>query len=226
MDSGESDGTFILRDDTGECVVDPEQAEIFTRHRDQWLDGDYRYTEWKLIEHDSLYVIGQFRTQGGSSVEFDSNAELNAMLAEWKKDMPALLKRFDLDNDGTLNAQEWMLARSAAGREVAKMIREAQAQADINIIKPATLRRTVPGQQSRSGQIIAPLFAMELGASGDILRSIGRDRLGAAISTFLKAPCNPIKRAGFRTRPCIRVCTNQSFLRSIMRSIKPSFVMN
>jgi len=134
MDSGESDGTFILRDDTGECVVDPEQAEIFTRHRDQWLDGDYRYTEWKLIEHDSLYVIGQFRTQGGSSVEFDSNAELNAMLAEWKKDMPALLKRFDLDNDGTLNAQEWMLARSAAGREVAKMIREAQAQADINII--------------------------------------------------------------------------------------------
>jgi hypothetical protein len=123
-----------LRDETGECVVDPEQAEIFTRHRDQWHDGDYRYTEWKLIEHDSLYVIGQFRTQGGSSVEFDSNAELNALLAEWKKDMPALLKRFDLDNDGALNAQEWMLARSAATREVNKMRREAQAQADINII--------------------------------------------------------------------------------------------
>jgi len=45
MDSGESDDTFILRDDTGECVVDPEQAEILTRHRDQWHDGDYRYTE-------------------------------------------------------------------------------------------------------------------------------------------------------------------------------------
>lgn len=134
MDAGESDDTFILRDDTGECVIDPEQAEILTLHHDQWHDGDYRYTEWKLIEHDSLYVIGQFRTQGGSSAEFDTHAELNALLAEWKQDMPALLKRFDLDNDGTLNAQEWMLARSAASREVARMIREAQAQPDINIV--------------------------------------------------------------------------------------------
>ena len=134
MDAGESDDTFILRDDTGECVIDPEQAEILTLHHDQWHDGDYRYTEWKLIEHDSLYVIGQFRTQGGSSVEFDTHAELNALLAEWKQDMPALLKRFDLDNDGTLNAQEWMLARSAASREVARMMREAQAQPDINIV--------------------------------------------------------------------------------------------
>ncbi|MHB1237517.1 MAG: hypothetical protein ACYCY7_08125 [Gallionella sp.] len=134
MDAGESDDTFILRDDTGECVIDPEQAEILTLHHDQWHDGDYRYTEWKLIEHDSLYVIGQFRTQGGSSVEFDTHAELNALLAEWKQDMSALLKRFDLDNDGTLNAQEWMLARSAASREVARMIREAQAQPDINIV--------------------------------------------------------------------------------------------
>lgn len=134
MDSGESGDSFILRDETGECVVDPEQAEILTRHRDQWLDGDYRYTEWKLIEHDSLYVIGQFRTQGGNSVEFDTNEELSALLAEWKKDMPALLKRFDLDNDGTLNSQEWLLARSAARREVAKMMREEQEQPDINII--------------------------------------------------------------------------------------------
>ena len=134
MESGESDDTFFLRDDTGECVVDPEQAEILTRHHDQWLDGDYRYTEWKLIELDSLYVIGQFRTQGGGSLEFNTREELNALLAEWKKDMPSLLKRFDLDNDGTLNAQEWMLARSAATREVNKMRREAQAQADINII--------------------------------------------------------------------------------------------
>lgn len=71
-DKGESDSTFILRDETGECVVDPEQAEILTRHRDRWRDGDYRYTEWKLIERDSLYVIGQFRTQGGSSMEFNT----------------------------------------------------------------------------------------------------------------------------------------------------------
>jgi len=87
-----------------------------------------------LIERDSIYVIGQFRTQGGGGLVFDTNAELGALLAEWKKDMPALLKRFDLDNDGALNDQEWMLARSAARREVAKMMREEQAQSDVNII--------------------------------------------------------------------------------------------
>ena len=134
VDSGESDDSFMLRDETGECVVDPEQAEILTRHRDQWHDGDYRYTEWKLIEHDNLYVIGAFRTQGGSSMDFDSREELGALLAEWKKDMPSLHQRFDLDGNGTLDMQEWMLARSAARREVAKMMREEQEQPDINII--------------------------------------------------------------------------------------------
>jgi hypothetical protein len=134
IDSGESDDSFMLRDDTGECVIDPEQAEILTQHREQWQKEGYRYTEWKLIEHDSLYIIGQFRTQGGSSLEFNTREELNALLAEWKKNMPALLKRFDLNNNGTLDMQEWMLARSAAKRDVAKLMREAQAQPDINII--------------------------------------------------------------------------------------------
>lgn len=133
-DKGESFHSFILRDGSDECFVDPEQAEILTHHYDQWHKGDYRYTEWKLIERDNLYVIGEFRTQGGSTLEFNTREELNALLAEWKKDMPALLKRFDLDNNGELDMQEWMLARSAARREVDKMIREAQVQPDTHII--------------------------------------------------------------------------------------------
>ena len=134
VDSGEVNETFILRDDTGTCVVDPENAEIVTQHCDHWQQGDYRYTEWKLIRHDPIYVIGQFRTQGGSTLEFDTRAELNALLAEWKKDMPALRERFDLNNDGKLDEDEWFLARQAAKREVQKGLREAQAQPDINII--------------------------------------------------------------------------------------------
>lgn len=133
IDSGESNDSFMLRDDTGVCVVDPEQAEIITQHRDQWQKDVHRYTEWKLIKEDRLYVIGQFRTQSGA-VEFDTRAELNALLAEWKKDMPTLHTRFDLDQNGTLDMQEWMLARSAAKREVTKLMREAQAQPDIHII--------------------------------------------------------------------------------------------
>jgi len=133
-DSGESSDSFTLRDDSGECVVDPEHAEIVTRHRDQWQNENYRYTEWKLLKQDNLYVIGQFRTQGGSTLVFDSRAELNGLLAEWKRDMPALHARFDLDKDGELNMDEWLLARQAAKREVAKRQREAQTQPDIHII--------------------------------------------------------------------------------------------
>ncbi len=133
VDSGETSDSFMLRDDTGACVIDPEQAEIITRHHDQWHQDDFRYTEWKLIKSAPLYVIGQFRTQN-CALEFDNRAELNALLAEWKRDMPELHARFDLNNDGELDMNEWMLARQAAKREVAKKMCEAQAQPNINII--------------------------------------------------------------------------------------------
>ncbi|OGA30442.1 MAG: hypothetical protein A2W81_02620 [Betaproteobacteria bacterium RIFCSPLOWO2_12_61_14] len=133
IDSGESGDSFLLRDNTGDCVVDPEHAEIVTKHRDQWQEGDYRYTEWKLINSDNLYVIGEFRTRSGA-MEFDSRAELNALLVEWKQDKPALHARFDLNNDGKLDMNEWLLARQAAKREVAKKQRAAHAQPDIHLI--------------------------------------------------------------------------------------------
>ena len=134
IETGESDDSFILHDESGECIVDPERAEILTSHHNQWQQGVYRYTEWMLLEQDYIYVIGHFRTQGGSTTAFDTRAELNELLAEWKKDMPALHARFDLDNNGVLDMQEWALARSAARREVAKLQREAQSRPDINII--------------------------------------------------------------------------------------------
>lgn len=134
VESGETSDSFMLRDETGECVIDPEQAEIVTRHRDQWQQGGYRYTEWKLIRHDWLHVIGQFRTQGGSTLEFDSRAELSALLTEWKKDMPALRARFDLNNDGELDTNEWQLVRQAASREVEKQKLEVQAHPDTHIV--------------------------------------------------------------------------------------------
>ncbi len=133
IEHGESTDSFVLRDGTGECVVEVEQAEILTKYRDQWVKDGQRYTEWKLLQLDKLYVIGEFRTKN-CALEFDSKAELNALLAEWKKDMTTLHKRFDLNNDGELDMNEWLLARQAAKREVTKMMRVAHAQADLNII--------------------------------------------------------------------------------------------
>ncbi|HEU0282576.1 MAG TPA: hypothetical protein VFQ99_02240 [Gallionella sp.] len=133
IDKGESTEPFLLDDGSGTCIVDPSGAEILTKHKDTWREAQFRYTEWKLISSDSLYVIGEFRTRSGA-VEFDSRAELNALLAEWKQDKPALHARFDLNGDGELDVNEWMLARQAAKREVAKKKREAHAQPDIHLI--------------------------------------------------------------------------------------------
>ncbi|MDP2143050.1 MAG: hypothetical protein Q8J80_02860 [Gallionella sp.] len=133
IDHGESTDTFVLHDDSGNCVIDPEHAEIVTKHRDQWSEGDYRHTEWKFIQDDSLYVIGEFRTRS-LGIEFDARAELNALLAEWKRDKPALHARFDLDDNGELDMKEWALARQAAKREIGKKRIKALAQPDIHLI--------------------------------------------------------------------------------------------
>lgn len=132
QDSGESNDPFLIEDDSGRCVVDPSGAEILTNHKDTWIQGQYRYTEWKLLNIDSIYVIGQFRTFGGSSSQVSAKDEMNQVLMEWKQDMQSLHKRFDLNNDGELSMQEWMLARQAAKREAQKRVAEARNQPDTN----------------------------------------------------------------------------------------------
>ncbi|TXT23348.1 MAG: hypothetical protein FD134_2195 [Gallionellaceae bacterium] len=133
-ESGESEASFLLADESGQCVVDPCGAEILTMHKDTWHQGDYRYTEWKLIHHDPIYAIGQFKTVGGSSVTLDQNEQIKAVLAEWKLDATVLHARFDLNNDGALDMREWMLARQAAKREAEKRIVAARAEPDISLL--------------------------------------------------------------------------------------------
>lgn len=134
IDRGESQASFIIDDDSGRCVVDVEGAEIITRHKETWTVGEYRNTEWKLLIDDRIYALGEFRTLGGGSVELDANQDLNALLADWKKDKAGLLKRFDLNADGEIDVQEWGLARQAARREVARMHREARNDPDVHTL--------------------------------------------------------------------------------------------
>jgi hypothetical protein len=138
VDRGETSTSFMLRDRTGECVVQPESAEIFTRHRDHWTDRSMRYTEWVLLPQDSLRVVGYFRTVGGGTEAFDTRAELGAVLTEWKQDMPQLLARYDSNRDGVLQADEWERVRRDAMAEVLRVRREVQSQPETHILsRPA-----------------------------------------------------------------------------------------
>lgn len=137
IENGEVAEPFLLDDDTGKCIVDPEGAEIITMHTDTWHDGAYRYTEWKLLLSDNIYALGEFRTHGGSTSDRTLKDEINQVLLEWKADMPALRARFDLNSDGKFDEQEWLLARKAAKREAEQRLKALRAEPDINfLIRP------------------------------------------------------------------------------------------
>lgn len=119
LDSDQSEVPFILDDGTGRCLIDPIGANILTDTKASHEDGDYRIEEELLLYDAALYVLGEFGTRGGALSRFDERAEIGDLLEDWKQDPIELHRRFDLDRDGRVDEQEWLLARAAAQREVA-----------------------------------------------------------------------------------------------------------
>ena len=138
VSSGESEVACILDDGSGRCLIDVDHAEILTRHKESWSKGGRRYTEWKLMIGDPLYVLGEFRSIGGATLELDAGQDIKALLAEWKKDQSTLLKRFDLNADGAIDISEWTLARRSARREVDQLHREARQDDDLHTVRCPT----------------------------------------------------------------------------------------
>ena len=133
-EEGESAAAFRLRDATGACVVDPDDAEVVTSHKQVWTEGDRRFTEWWIADGDPLYALGQFRTLTAAGDATDRKSDIGALLAEWKRDRPQLLQRFDLDRDGEISFKEWALARAAAKREVERVQTELAAVPPLDVV--------------------------------------------------------------------------------------------
>lgn len=127
VDSGESHDHFLLVDDTGECVISPDGAEVVTVHKQTWTQGSYRHTEWLLVPKDKLYAIGEFSTASRAVADQDERADVSHLLADWKKDKAELLARFDRNHDGEIDLQEWEHARLEAQKEVRQRHAEGRA---------------------------------------------------------------------------------------------------
>lgn len=137
----ESHASFLLEDASGQCVVDPEGADLMIRRCDIVHRDNMRYTQWSLIRHDRLYVLGDFATLGSVNTDFDLSAQVRELLASWKADQPGLLARFDLDGNGQIDIREWELARAQARREVRRLQAEALAAPELHVIRrPADKR--------------------------------------------------------------------------------------
>jgi hypothetical protein len=152
QDSGASDEPFIINDASGQCVVDPEGAEVICSRERTWTEGNMRYVEWLLQPREFIYALGDFVTVGGATSALDLEADVGSLLAEWKKNQPELLKRFDLNQDGAIDLREWELVRRQAVREVEAQHREIRARDGTNVLRAPTdgrlflISNNVPGK--------------------------------------------------------------------------------
>lgn len=135
VEQGVSDDTILIDDGSGQCFIDPDHAEIITSHKQVWNKDDYRYTEYLLSPLDTLYAIGEFTTLGGANSSLDFKEDLNALLAEWKRDKAQLHERFDLNKDGEIDPREWELAVLQAKREVARQHGEIRLQDGTHLMR-------------------------------------------------------------------------------------------
>lgn len=152
VDAHTSDDLFLLADDTGECVVDPDGAGVTPSVHRVWYGGSrrpargpqkgrawfgfgrYRYTERLVLAGDALYALGQFRTQGLIGPSYDENLDVRELLAEWKQDRRELLARFDANGDGDIDLDEWERARKAAIEQVRARHLEQSLQPDLHVL--------------------------------------------------------------------------------------------
>ncbi len=134
LNSMTSDELFVIEDGSGRCIIDPDGAEVIADEKDVWygdtefpnrgpkshgrihFGGDeYRYTEERLMPGHT-YALGWF--QSIRSADGTVKHEVAALLRHWKQDQDELLARFDNNNDGQIDANEWSSVREAATQEV------------------------------------------------------------------------------------------------------------
>jgi hypothetical protein len=159
LDHGISVALFILDDGTGQCLVDPDGAEVYPSAVNVWygseewpsrltprrggktvqllsgqlMSGKYRYTEERLLVGERLSVLGSFRTRGNAAAD-EAERAIAELLREWKQDQASLLARFDADRDGVISMAEWDRAREAARAQItADMIARPSSPA-INVL--------------------------------------------------------------------------------------------
>jgi hypothetical protein len=152
IEKGVSDGLFRLVDDSGACVVDPDDAEVTPSVRRVWLGesrrpgappagrgwgwllgGRYRYREEIIRPGDPLHAVGALRTVGSASEPAGVTDDVRHLLASWKRD-PGRMRVFDANGDGHVDLQEWETARGAARAQVLRERAERAATPGIPVL--------------------------------------------------------------------------------------------
>ncbi len=142
-----SDEIFILRDDSGDCIVIPEQARVISSYHRVWhgsglqaahtapetsshfnflAKGNYRFTESMIFVADPLYILGEFESIRKNPDEAAVKQQVEDLVQQWKIQPMRYLKPFDLDNNGKIQQQEWNRIRQHARTQVLQRYQQQQ----------------------------------------------------------------------------------------------------
>jgi hypothetical protein len=140
---------FRVVDDTGECIIDPDDAFVVpetdliwygssieqskrppqTRRLTSTLGfGNYRFREQLIRPASEVYVLGWFRSLHNDPSEESISRQIEDLIRQWKMQPQRYLRQFDLDRNGKIQQAEWKAIRSAARGEVLARIREQQRE--------------------------------------------------------------------------------------------------
>jgi len=134
-----SEEVFLLKDDTGECAIDPDDAKVIVDNKRSWFNRKVtpvrRYTEELILEGEPLYAIGLFKSV--ATVENQKiRQQVSMLLRQWKQDDPnLLLHRYDSDNDGSISPTEWQQAHSDATKAVHREIGQQSKTKQLSMLR-------------------------------------------------------------------------------------------
>ena len=103
--------------------------------------GKYRYTEQRLHKDQFIYAIGQFQTLHAPSNDQQTKAQMNVILNQWKQNQQQLLDRFDSDDNGEIDSNEWQQARAEAAKQAFDYVRDNYDDKAVNTLSYSTEKR-------------------------------------------------------------------------------------
>jgi len=144
-----SDDMFHLVDDTGICVIDPEDAHVIAESDQTWYGstttdrlspprrskiihklatGEYRFNEKLIRPATAIYVLGLFRTLRHTPSTAYIDKQIKALLRQWKLQPHRDLSQFDMNGNGEIQKREWRAIQHKARQQVVSSMEQHQAQ--------------------------------------------------------------------------------------------------
>ena len=121
---------FLLRDKTGECLVDASQAEVVCNRCQQWNEDGRGFEEWSIRVGDPVYAVGFFMT-GGTDADSHLHLKVAYQIASEQRNPAAFATRYDTNRDGKVDVREVAVARAAKRREEERRL---VSQGGVNVL--------------------------------------------------------------------------------------------